>query len=168
MENKKLIVLLVLSLISLSMVTSAASQSNEKIKDGRDLPNQPEKPTITGSDYTIFGEMCEYEIRSVDPQGDEIYYEIHCTDCPVIFRTDYSYSGETIVFQHCWDNFYQKTGEGKIRARAIDYYGHESEWATFDVEIDLKVKTMQPLFYRFFQNNPLLYQLLTNLMNLIK
>ncbi len=168
MKKKIFVTIFAVSLMALSMLSTVTSQSNDLLIDIKDFHEPPEKPTITGPDHPCCGVMCEYTFRSVDPQGDQLYYEIHCSDSPVIFETDYCCSGETMVFQHCWDDFYQKSCTGKIRGRAIDSYGHESEWATFNVEVQPKVKSAEPLFYRFLQNNPLIYQILTNLMALIK
>ncbi len=149
------------------MITIVTSVSTNKIKI-ENGEQSPEKPTINGPDHVCCNVMCEYSISSVDPQGNQIYYEIRCSDCPVIFTTDYYYSGETMAFEHCWDDFYQNTNPFRIRAKAIDNHGHESEWATFDVQVDLVEKNIQPFFYRFFQDCPLLLQFLTNLTNIIK
>ena len=151
-----------------STAYSVASRSNENVQNT--VYNQaPEKPTITGPCETECGVMCEYHLTSIDPQGDKLCYEIKCSDSPsCIFNTDYLNSGEVFVFTHCWDDFYQKQNPFVVKARAIDNFGHESEWAFFDVEVENTVKAYNPVFYRFIQQHQLLHQLFLNLLNMVK
>ncbi len=170
MEKKVFVIFLVGSLMFLSMVSSVTSQQNPILVDDKELEEPPEKPTIAGPSTSKVGVRCEYRIRSVDPQNDDIYYEIKCSDCPVahIVKTCCCCSGEEILFTHCWDDFYQKNNPFVIKARAIDIHGHESEWETFNVEITINAKNAYPFLNRFFQNYPVIYQLLTRLMNIVK
>jgi len=168
MEKKKFVIFLVGSLMFLSMVTAVSSQENLISIGEKEVEEPPEIPTITGPSTAEFGEICEYHIVSVDPQNDDIYYEIKCSDCPVvhIHRTCCCCSGEEIEYTHCWNDFYQKNNPFVLKARAIDIHGDESGWATFNVEIT-NAKNEYPFLNRFFDNYPMIYQLLTRLINII-
>lgn len=172
MKNKIYVTFLVMSLILISMIPSITSVTldNEIIEKGLTFPDAPEKPTIDGNYTAELWDECIYEIRSIDPQEDAIRYEIVCSDCPVIYKTGYYYSGETITFTHCWDNFYQNSNPFIIRAQAIDYYGHKSEWAHFEVEVDNNINPIyvDSLIYNFVENHPFIHQLFNKIKNIEK
>jgi hypothetical protein len=122
----------IIKIIFLMLVTSALSTTALSTKLTN--PEKPEIPTINGQTEAEFFTPYNYTITSTDPQKDKIYYKIRCSDCPSILITDYIESGEIIPFQHCWCDFYQKCGPFFIKAKAIDEFGHESEWGTFEIQ----------------------------------
>ena len=166
MNKRIFVMILVVSLIFTSMIYSVAGKPKEYYLETQQAP---EKPTITGPTTSEIGMMCEYHIRSVDPQNDDIYYEIKCSDSPVVIvETCCCCSGEEIIFEYCWDNFYQSNNPFIINARAIDIHGHEGEWASFNVLIKANANPQVHFFNRFLQQYQILYNLLVNLMNMIK
>ena len=98
-------------------------------------PEAPEIPTITGMESGEVGQEYCYNITTSDPQNDDIYFVIRCSDCPTIYSTEYIKSGETQVFNHCWCCFYQKSNPFVIRAKAVDVKGYESDWGEFEVNL---------------------------------
>jgi hypothetical protein len=159
MKRSIVVVILMMLVVFTSISCTVASKSTDM--------QAPEKPTITGPDNTECGVMCEYHIMSSDPQNDVICYEIKCSDSPAcIFTTDYYDSGEDVLFCHCWDDFYQQHNPFVIQAKAIDGFGHESEWTYFNVEVQNKAKMYNPGFFRLIQQNQMLFRLLVNLLDL--
>ena len=164
MNEKIFVIFLVGSLICLSMASiTTIGEDNKEMPYGK----PPEKPTITGPKYAECGEKCEYKIRSIDPEKDKISYKIQCSDSPMIITTDYYYSGETMIFNYCWGDFYQTRNPFIIKAKAIDTGGLESKWTRFEVNVTINAKSVEPFFYRFLQNHTILYQLLTNILKKI-
>lgn len=98
-------------------------------------PESPGIPTITGPATGEVGKQYFYNITSSDPQNDEIYFIIRCSDCPAVFNSNWIESGDTIIFNHCWCCFYQKSNPFTILAMAIDSKGYESDWCKFKVNI---------------------------------
>jgi hypothetical protein len=125
----KLIVFLIAMLFISTIAPSAYTLSVTN-------PENPEKPTITGPTNGKLYEEYEYTITSEDPQNDDICYIVRCSDCPSIFQSEWFESGETMMFHHCWYDFYQKSGPFKILAKAVDSHGFESEWGTFEISIE--------------------------------
>jgi len=173
--NKKLITTIVLGLL-FSTVVSVCAINQDREMDPRPIPpiypgmqttdhdeneldqNTPSTPTITGPSTVDLHVSYYYFISSTDPQGDEVYYEIRCSDGPAVYQTDYYDSGESISFSHTWSTFYQTSGPYYVLAKAIDKDGHESSWARLEVnipEIESKSQTchvcvfLEHLFDRF-------------------
>ena len=145
---RKIIKLIILMLVTSTLSTTALSI---KLTD----PETPEIPIITGPTEAEFYTQYNYTITSNDPQNDDIYYKVRCSDCPSILQTEYFESGEIIPFQHCWCDYYQKCGPFTIRAKAIDEYGHESEWGSFEIQCNRQIELspfsnwLTTLFERF-------------------
>ncbi|MBS3801532.1 MAG: hypothetical protein KGY65_02150 [Candidatus Thermoplasmatota archaeon] len=121
----------------------------------------PSIPVIEGPCESKCGEMCEYIIQSKDPQDDDIFYSVRCSDDVACIELGPYESEEIVKFCHCWWTFYQTTNPFVLRVKAKDTYGHESEWATFETNLtDLKIKedAISP-------NNFLFFQLITHLIN---
>ncbi len=108
---------------------------------------QPSIPEISGPNKAKLGESCNYTIKSTDPQGDRIYYTIRCSDDQIktIELGPYQ-SGETITFNHCWCDFYQKTNPFTLRVKAHDESGHESDWGVFETKITNPKLKMENVF----------------------
>jgi hypothetical protein len=98
-------------------------------------PETPEVPTITGQSTGKLGQKYYYNITTTDPQDDDIYFNIRCSDCNAIFNSEWFKSGEKYMFSHCWSCFYQLSNPFYIRAKAIDSKGYESDWGEFQVII---------------------------------
>jgi hypothetical protein len=124
------ITICILMLVSLSFSSVAATDDQS-----------PSIPEIHGPCESKCGEMCEYTIQSIDPQGDNIYYSVRCSDDIACIELGPYESGEIIKFCHCWWTFYQHTNPFQIRVKAKDDYGHESEWGVFETNLtDIRIK----------------------------
>jgi len=87
-------------------------------------PNHPpDKPTIKGSMMIINPYPYDYKFKAIDPDGDDVRYQIDWDDGTWEW-TDYYASGEQIIVNHSWEMFryYQ------IRARANDTHGALGPW----------------------------------------
>ncbi len=88
----------------------------------------PEAPIIGGQTNGKAGKEYEYTFNATDPDGDPVMYLIEWGDNNTEW-TEYSDSGEEIMLKHIWS----KKGEYTIKAKAIDIYDGESDWATLIV-----------------------------------
>jgi parallel beta-helix repeat protein len=119
------------------------------------INKQPETPFIDGPDTGKPGENLTYTFTSLDPNEDDMQLEIEWGDGSTGLA---SYdSGEDIIFNHTW----QDEGTYIIKAKAIDFYNAESDWAFLEVSMPKnKAKTIDTLLLRLLDNYPLLYQIL--------
>ena len=87
------------------------------------LPNKPDQPkgTTTGLPDIIYN----YSTKTIDPDGDQVYYKWDWGD-QIISDWEGPYnSGEEINSSHIWSS----RGYYNIRVKARDEYWHESEWS---------------------------------------
>lgn len=126
--RKIIIVFILMQVLTLSIFCKGALIINND-------PEAPEIPIITGLESGEVGQEYCYNITTSDPQNDDVYFIIRCSDCPAIYDTEYIKSGETLMFNHCWCCFYQKSNPFVIRAKAIDVKGYESDWGEFEVNL---------------------------------
>ena len=100
---------------------------NLEISNELNLP--PSIPTINGESSGEAGKSYEYNIKSIDPEGDEITYCIDWgDDTPEVCFGPFN-SGEEIQANNTWDI----EGSYNIRVMAKDIYGAESDWALLEV-----------------------------------
>jgi hypothetical protein len=146
----------------------------EDIEEDRDLryqvstdPEAPYIPIISGPTEGKFGVIYEYSVRTVDPECDDLFFEVRFSDMPAILFTDILESGEKESVSHAWSNFYQKEGPYVIYVKAIDCNGHESDWAEYQVNIaGSKERTdyvswLQIIFNIIIKQFPLLEEILS-------
>jgi len=153
MKNKIVGISAITLLLLLTIISSAQiSNINQE---------EPEIPTITGSNEGELYEDCEYFITSVDHQNDDIYYVVRCSDCPSIYVSDLSKSGETISYHHCWCDYYQTSNPFIIFAKAVDTKGYQSDWGTFEITIE-QIEKQHSASDQMMFNSPLLRLLLNH------
>jgi hypothetical protein len=141
--SKIIIGIFILTLIlSLSLFGNAALITNAD-------PEPPEIPTITGNSTGELERKYYYNITTTDPQNDDIYFVIMCSDCPTVIKTEWFKSGEKFMFSHCWCCFYQTSNPFIIRAKAIDSKGYESDWGEFQVTISKNKASLSTPFQQF-------------------
>jgi hypothetical protein len=128
MENK----IVGICIITLLILLTIGGSAKMIIKN----QEEPEIPIITGNSEGKLYHDYEYFITSIDPQNDDIYYVVRCSDCPSIYLSDFKKSGEPLSFHHCWCDFYQTSNPFKIYARAVDTNGYQSDWGTFEITIE--------------------------------
>jgi len=119
-------------LVSLFMLISIEAHAMMLTID----PETPEIPSITGPLTAELRQYYTYTITSVDHQNDEIFYEVRCSDGPGIHLSDWCESGESILYQHYWTDYYQNSNPFVVYAKATDSKGYESKWGSFEVHID--------------------------------
>ncbi len=104
------------------------TETNVWVQNTNEPPN---KPTITGPTVGHVGNCIFYKFSSTDPEGNDVWYLVQWSD-EEIFDTYGPYeSGEETEVFHYWEN----TGSFTIKAKAIDVFGDESDWETFNVLI---------------------------------
>lgn len=117
----------------------------------------PDKPVIKGLTGGKVGKEYEYSFVTIEPDGDEIYYELIDWDdgTPIVSIGPY-YSGEKVIFKHKW----LKEGVYTIRALARDIYCTESEWGTFKVTIPRTRAIYSLDWLSFLEGFPILQKIL--------
>lgn len=122
----------------------------------------PIVPSIQGETNGRVRTVYEYTISTIDPDQDNISYEIDWGDNTTQV-TDFYKSGEEIIISHIWG--FEKTYT--VRVRAIDEEDAESDWAILMVTMpcSYKLPIMQfweRLFERFPNVFPILRHILVN------
>jgi hypothetical protein len=95
------------------------------------IGNQPpDTPTINGPTKGKPGEEYDYAYVTIDPEGDDVFYEIKWGD-ETIDNLGPFISGEEIIVSHIWSQ--KRTYI--IEARSRDIFGTNSDWEQFEVTI---------------------------------
>jgi hypothetical protein len=128
------------------------------VKDTENGP--PNKPSINGPPKGDVGDTYIYTFVAVDPDNDNIYYEIDWGDGVV--DDLYGPVGSNVVIQrsHKWE----LEGTFTIKARAIDIYDAIGEWGSLTVTMPCLynipfLSFWEKLFERFPNAFPILRQL---------
>jgi hypothetical protein len=90
----------------------------------------PELPIISGPQSARIGLEYDYSFELIDLNDDNVKYIINWGDGNQN-ESDYYPSGTKITLSHSWTEETDYT----IKAKLIDIYGLESDWATLDVSI---------------------------------
>ena len=120
-------------------------------------PLTPNKPS--GPQNVKVNEVHTYTACTTDPDGDDIYYKFDWGDGTTSGWLGPYKSGEEIQVNHSWN----KRGTYKVKVKAKDIYGAESDWSDpLTVTVVKKSKSFYSLW--FFQwlidHFPLLAKLL--------
>jgi hypothetical protein len=105
---------------------------------------QPDNPTINGSNSGKTGEKQVFTIVTIDYQGDNVEYYIDWDDNANSGWIGPYPSGMNITVNHTWNN----RGTFNLRVKARDVYGHESDWSTFPVSI-ARTRSYNPIIELF-------------------
>jgi len=116
--------------------------------------NPPEIPnTPLGQSSGKKGKEHNFYTSTTDPDGDKIRYGWDWDDDDVVDKwTEYFDSGSTCTTTHSWSS----TGEYKIKVKAEDINGDQSDWSeefSFNVT-DGKGKSAYLILQRLFKNSP--------------
>ena len=129
-------------------------------------PNAPdiEGPTVkpVPSPLPKQGEPINYTFKSKDPDGDNVSYYIEWDDGSYEDWFGPYESGEEVVVNHTWS----EKKVFKIRAKAKDTYGAESNWGTLEVTIPKNKQVSNMWFLRFLESHPHLFLMLRYLFGL--
>lgn len=92
----------------------------------------PGAPDISGPTSGKAGEEYGYTFISIDPDGDDVYYQINWGDgcADKNWYGPYA-SGEMVTFNHTWEN----EGDYNISAMARDTHNDQSEWGMLEVSM---------------------------------
>jgi hypothetical protein len=120
----------------------------------------PDKPNITGPTKGKARVLYNYSVVAVDPDGDDVYYDIDWNDMTGEWDCGPYPSGEEIVFKHgfWYPDIYT------ISVRAKDDAGLESDWVDLEVYMPRDKSISSSPLLRFLERYPLLNRLL-NLVN---
>jgi hypothetical protein len=91
----------------------------------------PEIPIIDGPTSGKYGENIEYNIKSNDPEGDDLYYLIEWGDNIVEDWFGPYESGSELTVNHKWNEL----GNYLIKVKAKDIKNSESDWGTIEVKM---------------------------------
>jgi hypothetical protein len=113
--------------------------------------NPPSMPSMSGPGSGSVGEKYKFLLIAEDPEGDNVSYYIEWGDGSSDGWTDYQNSGKTIYIDHIWNT----PDYFRIRCKAKDIYGAESDWSDVCIRI-IKNKANNLLFLQFLERFPLL------------
>jgi hypothetical protein len=91
----------------------------------------PNRPDINGPKNGVPGVEYDFYFEVIDPEGDDVYFEIEWGDGTGIPEYGPVKSGEEIKLSHT----YSRKGTFTIRARATDSFGNTGDWYNFDITI---------------------------------
>ncbi len=120
---------------------------------GDNLP--PNTPMINGSISGKAGTIYGYEIYTIDPEGNDVYYLIDWGDGTTSEWSDSYNSGEVIYFNHSWGEKDAYT----IKVKSKDIFGDKSDWATLEVSMSRNKVINMPLL-RFLESNSCIFSIL--------
>jgi hypothetical protein len=127
--------------------------------ESENLP--PTSPVIIGPTKCKPGRNYDYTFVSKDPDGDDILYYIDWGDETFEDWFGPFESGENVTKSHSWPPNNQTY---KIRAKAKDIYGAESDWGYLEIEIP-RNKVKANLFFNWLLDR---FQLLVRVIHLIE
>jgi hypothetical protein len=125
--------------------------------------NPPDKPEITGPVMIHSPGPHEYTIKAIDPDGDDLFYEIDWADGTYEEWFGPYPAGEEITRNHT----YCKEICAEIGVRAKDIHGATGEWAYLKVEISRSKQMTNPIILRFLEKFPLL-EVILRAINLLR
>jgi hypothetical protein len=121
----------------------------------------PGKPKIKGP-YIIHGPgPHEYTFKAIDPDGDNVSYQIDWDDGDISDWTSWYLSGEEITRNHTYDY----KDDFKVKARAKDIHGAIGDWGVIVRKSKQIINLPLIQFLMIIIQFPLLKQLLVNMMN---
>ena len=91
----------------------------------------PETPLINGETSGKPNVEYEYNFTTTDPNNNNVYYYINWSDGTPDTYIGLFASGETATQKHIWII----GGTFTMKAKAVDVYGAESDWATLEVRL---------------------------------
>jgi hypothetical protein len=120
----------------------------------------PKTPTITGEINGRVRTLYDYTITTIDPNQDNVTYEIDWSD-NTTQTTDLYESGEEIIIPHIWG--VERTYN--VRVKAIDEHHADSDWASLSVTMPCSYhKSMQQFLELLFQRFPNVFPILRHLL----
>jgi len=122
----------------------------------------PDAPVIDGLTKVKVNKLHNFTFNSTDPNNDGVKYFIDWGD-NFSQWTDYDYSSKEITVSHSWS----KRGTVNITAKAVDFYGNESNLSTLEIKITLpRTFSVKILFLEFIEKLMDRFPLLERVLNI--
>ena len=118
----------------------------------------PNPPIIKGPTSGTVGIAYNYTFLTIDPNGDNLYYDIYWGDGNFEEWFGPFGSGEEVILSHAWS----EKGIYTIKARVKNSYG-VSNWGELTVTMPRNRATYNSLFLRFLEQFPILQKILQRL-----
>jgi len=125
-------------------------------------PDAPEAPSIDGETNGNTGVEYEYTFGSIDPNGDDVFFNIEWGDGQIEDWFGPYDSGEEVVVSHTWD----EQGTYTIRARAKDTNNLWGPWGELEVTMPVNQQYSSSLFHRFLERFPNAFPILRYILKL--
>jgi len=106
---------------------------------------RPYPPVINGPARVKVGSTQQYEISSVDPDGQDVYFFVFWGDGNSTDWIGPYNSGELITLTHEWD----KKGSYTISVKSKDTAGYESNWSQLKINAPRNTNFANILLYQF-------------------
>ena len=121
----------------------------------------PDNPVILGPNNGSVGMKYTYNISTIDPDNDDVFYHVKWGDSilPQIYGP---YPSEKeVILNHTW----YKHGSYAIKAKAKDSNGAESDWVTLEVSIpkNKAINSFILFLERLIERFPILQQILQSI-----
>lgn len=118
---------------------------NIDVTNNEELPNNPpEKPTIEGPTNGKPGETYEYDISSIDPDGDQVYFKIDWNDGEITEWFGPYDSGEVVTVDHIWN----EQGNFIVKVKAKDLDEEETDWTWLKVTMPKSLNILNIIEHR--------------------
>jgi len=134
---------------------SIESEYNIRIGD-----KAPHKPDIDGPISGGPNVEIDFEFSAIDPEGDQVWFDIDWDDGNVLTDVGPYESGEVATISHIWTT----QGTYIIKARARDTYYNYSDWESYQIKIPrfrgFNYNLFELFFERFQNTFPILKYLL--------
>jgi len=124
------------------------------------VSNSPDAPTITGLTRGKAGEEYTYNSSTTDPDEDDLYYLFDWGDNTNTGWVGPYPSGFTASESHIWN----AQGVYRIRVKAKDSYGVESDWSEPLLVTMPRNRVINIPFFNFLQGHPNLVLILRHLL----
>ena len=123
----------------------------------------PNKPEITGPVLIHSPGPHEYTFKAIDPDGDDLFYEINWDDGTYEEWFGPYPSGKEITRNHTFILLLHK----QVGIRAKDIHGAIGEWTNLTIVISRTQQMTNPLILRFFERLPFM-EVFLRAMNLLR
>ena len=124
----------------------------------------PDMPKIYGAVQGVPDIFYEFGFISIDPENDNLYYDIDWGDGFIENDIGPFPSGEIIPRSHKWTD----TGNYKVKARAKDEFDNYGEWSKYDISVPRNKAFNFNLLDLLFERFPLAFLIFKSLLGLLK
>ena len=129
---------------------------------GSEPPHKPERPS--GPEKGVPGTSYSYTSSTIDPDGDELFYNFSWSDGNYSGWLGPYPSGESVSTAYIWEN----TGIYSVKVKAKDIFNLESYWSDpLTVRMPKNKPYLNTPFIRFLEQHPHLFPLLRQLLELL-